>query len=278
MLRSIELKAMAKKNRGSQQSHSKAAVNWAAPALAARSEYRAPVDALFSFGEVEWKKKWPDYGALGFGESDVPELSRMASDYRLDFAESPLVGGAPIHAMRILARRGNPDVLPALLASLAERDDYDFLREEMAEIISTIGVAAIPAVQEFYALPEESPYDRASLADGLVEIAKKDRAAHARVVEVLTGELSRYQENSLLWNGFLMASLIDLAAGETLPLIEKVFAADAVDEFICGDLRDVRAEFGLVPTQRDTGPLFLTDTRAKLPNFLLNLPPQPKKK
>lgn len=270
---------MAKKNRGSQKSHSNAAtVNWPSQALAARGEYGAPVDALFAFGEVEWKKKWPDYEALRFAESDAPELSRMASDYRLDFAESPFVSSAPLHAMRILARRGNPDFLPALLASFAGRDDYDFFHEEMAEILATIGVTAIPAVQGFFALPEKSLHDRASLSAGLVEIARKHRAAHARVVEVLKDELSRYQQNSPDWNGFLIADLIDLAAGETLPLIEQAFAADAIDESICGGLQEVRAEFGLAPPRRDYGPLFLNDSRAKLPNFLLNLPPQPKKK
>lgn len=271
---------MAKKNRGSQKSRSKTAatVNWPAQALAARSEYGAPVDALFGFGEVDSKQKWPNYEALQWTESDAAELSRMASDYRLDFAESPLVSSAPVHAMRILAQRRNPDFLPALFASFTQRDDYDFFREEIVEILATIGAAAIPTVEEFFALPEKSPYDRASLSNGLVEIARKHRAAHARVVEVLKGQLSRYPENSPAWNGFLIADLIDLAAGETLPLIERVFAADAVDEWVCGELSEVRAEFGLAPPKRDNGPLFLNDSRAKLPNFLLNLPPQPKNK
>lgn len=266
---------MAKKNRTSQKSLSKAGTSdWAVQALAARGEYGAPVDALFAFGEVEWKK-WPDYSALAFAESDVAELIRLASDARLDYARSPLVSSAPIHAMRILARRGKPDFLPSLFASFAQRDDYDFLYEEIVPILTTLGVTAIPAVQAFFALPEGSA-DRAGLSRGLVEIAQKDRAAHERVVQVLQGELARFRDNSQAWNGFLIADLIDLAAGEALLLIEKAFAADAVDEWICGNWQEVRAEFGLAPPKRDTGPLFLSDTHAQMPSFLRKLPGQPK--
>ncbi len=267
---------MAKKKRASQKLASNAAtIDWPAQALVARGEYSAPVDAIFDFGAVDWKK-WADYQALAFVESDVPELIRLACDSRLDYAESPLLFSAPIHAMRILARRGNPDFLPALFESFEPRDDYDYFREEITPLIAVLGIAALPAVRAFFALPESSPYDRAVLSNGLVKVAQNDRAARESVIQLLQGELARFRENSEEWNGFLIADLIDLAAGETLPLIERALAADAVDEMICGDLQEVRAEFGLAPPRHDTNPLFLTDTRAKLPHLLRPAPP-PKK-
>lgn len=260
------MKIMAKKNKKSKVG-SVTSTNWQAQAQTARAEYGAPVEALFSFGEVGFQEKWPDYGALGISEADMSELARMACDTRLDFGETPTIASAPIHAMRILAQWGNSEFLPALFATFDEREDDDLFHEEMPKLLAAIGPSAIARVQAFFALPEKSPYHRASLSNALVAIAAKQRSVHSQIVDVLTKELSRYEENTAEWNSFLIADLADLAAGEALPLIEKAFAADAVDEFICGSLRDVRAEFGLGAPRRDNGPLFIKDTSALLPNI-----------
>ncbi len=257
---------MAKKNKGKK---SKVAptptINWQAKSLAARGEYGPPVDALFSFGEVDFQQKWPDYSELKFSEADMPELARLACDTRLDYADTVIAATAPIHAMRILAQLGNSEFLPALFATFDDREEDDLFHEDMPQLLATIGPSAIPHIQEFFAQPEESPYHRISLSNGLVVIARKHRAVHSQIVGILMNELARYEENSEAWNGFLIADLIDLAAGEALPIIEKAFMADAVDDMVCGDLQDVRAEFGLGAGSRNTRPQFLRATRSVLP-------------
>lgn len=253
---------MGKKNKAKKsKATSTPTINWQARALAARGEYKPPVDALFSFGEVGFQQKWPDYSGLGFSEADVPELARLACDTRLDYADTHVAASAPIHAMRVLAQFKNSEFLPALFATFDERDDDDLFHEEMPELLATIGPSAISYVQAFFALPEAEPFHRASASNGLVAIAKKYRPVRSQIVGILMNELSHYEDNDEVWNGLLIADLIDLAAGEALPLIEKAFMADTVDDMVCGGLRDVRAEFGLVPPRRNSTPIFLGGTR-----------------
>jgi hypothetical protein len=51
----------------------------------------------------------------------------------------------------------------------------------------------------------------------------------------------------------MLANLLDLHAVEATPVIEKVFAANAIDETIAGDWDDVQWELGLTeePPQRE---------------------------
>ncbi len=258
---------MAKKNKKAKVSKATATQSnsYLAQAATARGEYKAPVDMLFSLEEAEFGRKWPDYSVLELSDAHVPELARMACDVRLDFG-TPLATSAPIHAMRILALRKYADFLPPLFATFKERDDYDMFVEEISQVLEAIGAPAIPHIQAFFASPEDSPYNRSAVSRGLVAIARKERALHARAVEILVQELERFKDNSVEWNGFLIWDLTELGAGESLPLIEKVFAADAVDDLICGDLRGVRADFGLEVPRVDRNPRFLQDTKALRPN------------
>lgn len=258
---------MAKKNKKSKapKTSGNPANDYLARATQARSEYKAPVEMLFSLEEANFDRKWPDYSALEFSEADVPELARMACDARLDYG-IPISLSAPIHAMRIVALRKNADFLPSLFATFDERDDYDLFVEDIAHVVEAIGPPAIPHIQAFFASPEKSPFHRSAVSRGLVAIARKERALHAQAVEIIVQELARFKDNSDEWNAFLIWDLTELGAGEALPLIEKVFAADAVDDLICGDLRTVRAEFGLAKPRVDTNPHFIQDTSAARPN------------
>jgi len=269
---------MAKKNKKAKAS--KMPVNptdsYLTQATKARSEYHAPVNVLFSLEEADFGQKWPDYSVLEFSDADVPELARMACDVRLDFG-TPISTSAPIHAMRILALRKNAEFLPPLFATFNERDDYELFFEDMTKVLEAIGAPAIPHIQTYFASPEDSPFNRAFVSNGLVAIARKERALHAQAVGILTQELARFKDNSDEWNAFLIWDLTELGAGEALPLIEKAFAADAVDDLVCGDLQDVRAEFGLVAPRIDSNPPFLQDTRAARPSpFFVSTSKKPK--
>ncbi len=262
----IKVGALIAANKGQSKITPVAKVNPEAKAVEAQGEYSEALQLLFSLEETGFNQKWPDYAALAVFEADEEELTRLACDTRLDFAASWLVGSAPVHAMRILALRKNTDFLRPLYATFGERDEHDLFREEVPKLLRAIGAPAIPVIQEFFARTDEDVFDRALVLGALQDIGLSDRSLRSRVVDILIATLANYKENPEEINGFLIGDLIELSAGEALPLMERAFADDCVDDTICGDLEDVRAEFGLGVPRRDTGPLFLKDTRATLPN------------
>jgi len=275
----IKVGAVIAANRGNAKVAPVAKVSPEAKAVEAQGEYSEALQPLFSLGETDFNQKWPDYAALAVFGADEEELTRLACDARLDFAASWLVGSAPVHAMRILALRKNTDFLRPLFATFGERDDHDLFREDVPKLLRAIGAPAIPVIQEFFARTDEDVFDRALVLGALHEIGLSDRALRPRVVDILIATLTNYKENLEEINGFLIGDLLELSAGEALPLIERAFADECVDDTICGDLEDVRTEFGLGVPRRDTGPLFLQDTCSQLPNpmrrLLANKTPKP---
>ena len=61
--------------------------------------YTPPVDRLLTYGDARNLILQPDYLELGFEPEHIPELIRMATDARLNWADSEsLEVWAPIHA------------------------------------------------------------------------------------------------------------------------------------------------------------------------------------
>lgn len=64
-------------------------------------------------------------------------------------------------------------------------------------------------------------------------------------IALLRRTLERYEDNDPILNADIILALSRLHATETLPLIEKAFAADRVDEMVNGDWEDLQIQFGL---------------------------------
>jgi hypothetical protein len=69
-----------------------------------------------------------------------------------------------------------------------------------------------------------------------------------RCIGILTRQLERAEQNDPSLNGFIVAALLDLEAAEAVPVLERAFAANAVDESIAGGWPEVAWELGVSDT------------------------------
>ncbi len=214
--------------------------------------YTSPVDKLLTLGEAEPvdSDKWPNYLELGFGPEHIPDLLRMATDRELRGLESEEGEEekpefwAPIHALRTLGQLHAEAAAEPLVNMLSEVDQDNWIQEELPQIYALIGPAAIPALTAYLADSTHDVYTRGFAAESLETIAQKYPESRSECISAISKQLEEYEENDYELNAFLIASLSHLKAIETLPLIERAFEADRVDEFVI-DLDDVHVGFGL---------------------------------
>jgi hypothetical protein len=213
------------------------------------ASYAPPLDQFFNYGDCnKLPQEWANYvEELGLTEAHIPELIRLAIDKELHwgYADDPATW-APIHAIRALGQlqaEAAIDPLLKLLSDVPEEDDWT--HETIPKVLGMIGAPAIPALSAYLAEPSHNSRHRVSAATSLQEIGKQHPEARDACVAVLTQQLERFNRNSLELNGFLIAELLDLAAVEAAPIMQKAFAARRVDLFIAGDWNDVQVELGL---------------------------------
>jgi hypothetical protein len=214
--------------------------------------YTSPVDKLLTLGEPEsvLPEKWPDYLELGLGPEHIPELIRMAIDHELrniepeeDEEEDPEFW-APIHAIRALGQLHAEAAIEPLVNLLAELKDDEWMLEELPSVYGLIGPAAIPALAAYLSDSSHEMYSRSYASNGLVEIGERHPESRSECIAAISKQLEAFEENDYELNAFLISDLSHLKAIETLPLIERAFAADRVDEFVI-NLDDVLVRFGL---------------------------------
>jgi hypothetical protein len=215
--------------------------------------YPSPVDKLLTHGTLEAGKavEWPDYAAIGIGPEHIPDLIRMATDKELMREEADdFEFAAPFYAMHILGELHAEAAIEPLL-SLFEVDN-EWIREDLAEVYSKIGPTAIPALTEYLLSPDRDEYAGAYAGDALAEIGKEYPETRLECINVLSRKLEQFEENPEELNAFLISDLMQLKAIEALPLIERAFAADCVDELVI-NMDDVLVGLGL--KEREERPL-----------------------
>ncbi len=214
--------------------------------------YPSPVDKLLTLGEPEsvLPEKWPDYLELGLGPEHIPELIRMATDHELrkiepeeDEEEDPEFW-APIHAIRALGQLHAEEAIEPLVHLLAELKHDEWMLEELPAVYGLIGPAAIPALAAYLSDSSHEMYSRSYAANGLLEIGERHPESRSECIAAISKQLEAFEENDYELNAFLISDLSHLKAVETLPLIERAFEADRVDEFVT-NLDYVLVEFGL---------------------------------
>src|SRR5207249_5721440 len=108
--------------------------------------YSPPVDRLLTLGRPEGaeRRDWPGYTSHGIGPDDVPQLSRMLRDPRLnDESAAEPEFWAPVHAWRALSQLQALGAIEAMLDALDRRqrwndyDDWSF--EELREVFEHFG-------------------------------------------------------------------------------------------------------------------------------------------
>lgn len=226
------------------------------------TEYPAPVSDLLKLGRPAlYAEKSADYLALGLNSNHRSDLKALALDFNLFCqGDEPDVYG-PIHAWRALGQLGHPDDIAVLVKVLLVFDDTDWASEELPEIFAQFGATALPALTELLAdktkIAQAGDWPRITAAECLPKIAKRHREARGECIRILTDQLKQHAHNSPEFNGFLVSNLLDMEASESLPTLDAAYTAGHVDESICGDLQEVRAEFGLRPIGQPPKPQFL---------------------
>lgn len=230
------------------------------------STYSEPVNKLLSYGVLspENTDPWPDYPQLGIGPEHIPDLIRMATDISLMEDEaSDEEFSAPVFAAYILGGLHATEAIEPLLSlfDIADQKDHEWLSEELPSIYSKIGPAAISALISYLADSSHSAYASSYAANALAAIAQAHPEESARSIAGILQRLERFAENDPELNAFLITDLARLQEKEALPLIEKAFAADAVDEGVI-NMDDVLVAMSL--KERDK------ESEIRLQNLLKN--------
>lgn len=211
------------------------------------TSYREPVSSLLALDTPRRGEK-VDYTAFGFTSEDVPELIRMALDGELHTGpvDSPVIF-APVHAWRVLGNLRAEEAIMPLLELLQRVDDEedDWVSEDLPMAFAAIGPAAITPIAEYAADSSHGQWSRTAAMRSLTAIAKEHPDARDECVVRLGTQLEQFLCAPEEMNAFIICELIDLRAVELAPLMEQAFAAERVDEEICGDWEDVAIDLGL---------------------------------
>jgi len=227
-----------------------------------RKDYVPPVSELLTYGDPRKLHPWPDYPAeLGLTAEQVPDLVRMATDYRLatDTPEDGVAWAGSVHAWRALGQLRAVEAVAPLLEAMAplDADRDDWYLSEFPHVFGAVGPAAIPLLKAYLADTHHPEFPRVCAADGLGKIGQEHPASRARCVDVLQRQLMLAERNGKTVNGFLISYLIDLRGVEAGVEIKRAYALGLVDRFISGDWNDVRHELGIgwLESDGDTSPL-----------------------
>jgi uncharacterized protein YecA (UPF0149 family) len=212
------------------------------------AQYAPPVNQLLSLGQPKGHDFTRDYATLGIEPEHVPELLRMVVDGGLHNAsgKSSLVW-APVHAWRALAQLKAESAIEPLLGLLQRIDEHndDWVGTEVPRVLGELGHAALEPVMAYLANPAHNEWARVAAAKAVAEIGARHGELWAECVARLSAQLDKFMEQSEMLNAFLVSSLLDLKAGEALPVMARAFAVGRVDESVAGDFEDVEIELGL---------------------------------
>ncbi len=208
--------------------------------------YEEPVCRLLTLG---YPNQPMDYTIFGIGAEHIPGLIRMVQDMELHHAEqeSPLVW-APVHAWRVLAQLRAVEAIEPLagLLRLVDDESDDWASSELPDVFGEIGPEAIPVLSAYMRDALNGLFARCSAITSISSIAQRHPETRDVCVAELTENLDRFAEHDATLNAILILELVNLDAAESAPVMERAFAADAVDECILGDWEDVRIELGLL--------------------------------
>jgi hypothetical protein len=217
---------------------------------------------LLQFGEDDTLRKgpdgWRDYiTELALTRGDIPALLELLGHWPSVLADDPLgeepaesrqsLWAPPIHAWRALAQLKAVEAVGPMLALAHPLDEIadDWSLEEWPHVLGMIGSPAIEALADYAADSSHREFARVLAINGLKRIAEQHVEARPRVVALLTEQLARHEAEAPSLNADIVAALLDLKAVESAEAIERAYAADVIDESVCGGWGEVRAELGV---------------------------------
>ena len=204
------------------------------------------------YGMWQWRTGEVDYvAALALTAADVPELLAIAQQWAEPFDwpedENDVSGYAPIHAWRGLAQLRATEAICPLLEMMGPMDELndDWYLDEFPHVFALIGLASTAPLRDYLLDERHGVSPRIAAAGGLKELARRHAQVRDDVVKMLCEALSKFEQSDEMFNGLLVADLLDLKAVEAAELIERAHAADRVDIMVCGCWDTVRKELGV---------------------------------
>lgn len=171
---------------------------------------------------------------------------------------------APVHAWRTLGQLKTTAALKPLMSLFHEQEEDDWMCEEMPNVYALIGEEAIPALSAYLAYANHGTWPRVTANNCLTKIGLTIPDARGRCVAAISQSLEGSPleispEEEPVLNGFLVSSLIELKAVESISVIERAFARGQVDESITGDWDEVQVAMGLKEPEKRQRPRFIPE-------------------
>ena len=129
--------------------------------------------------------------------------------------------------------------------------DTDWFGPGLSNVLRNAGITALEALRDYLHDHTRWIYGRANAADALTQIAKQQPDLRERAVQIISDELDHASENDPTVNGFLISELLHLDAVEALPVIQRAFEQNSVDEMVAGDWQEVLRQLGQTPEPDD---------------------------
>jgi hypothetical protein len=183
---------------------------------------------------------------------DIPSLINLLEDHdlRWESPEDSPDGYGAVYAWRAVGHLKAEAAIPALIGLLPDIDsEYDeWAQEELPEVFENIGPVCVPALVEFLQTPpvDGDVWGAATAIEGLQKIALRYPETRSTCIATLTALLEGYAEGDELYNSLIVMAASELKAFEMVPLIERAYAADRVDEGLLGDWEDFQVKVGLL--------------------------------
>jgi hypothetical protein len=226
------------------------------------ANYALPVSQLLTYEEPLAINDWSAYLELGLNHEHIPALIEIILDEALYLSEEDVEFWAPVHAWRTLAELQAETAIDPLIQVLSlwgnDENWWEWINEEFPEVFRKLGVSALGSLATYLrdAPQSESVFTLGTAISCIEEIAKLQPESRADSVQILTGLLERFAENSRELNGYLVSALGALKALESLAVIEQAYTLDCVDEAFIGDWEDFQVFVGLKepdPSKRRAG-------------------------
>lgn len=233
--------------------------------------YTPPVSALLTYADCRDLDSdhpdWVDYPQqFGLTDADIPELIRMAIDPEISQLESDRIEvWSSAHAWRALAQLGATEAIEPLITLFGQDDDWVTI--DMPKVFSKLGAAAIDPLIAFLSDDDRDTKARILAADCLSRIAQDHDDLREKCVQAIVHELEQFETNAEEINTMLINCLLDLNFAEAAPLIERVYEAGQVDQFMVGTWASVQVELGL-KQREDFSP---AELRPPMPEGLMQM-------
>jgi hypothetical protein len=207
--------------------------------------YQDPVAQILTLDVItQADEAWIDYATkFGLSTADLPELTRLSWDEEPPNCDS---GEWVTHSLRAIVQLDPAVGIDLYLNQLEQFPQDDFLHEEITGISRQVGEIGIEPLVKCLKDETQDAWVRSTASQGLEEIARSIPECRATCVQALTEQLQIYRDrDDDILNSALVDNLINLKAVEAAPIIEEVFIAREIDEWLTGSWAAVQVELGL---------------------------------